>query len=278
MIIEHDQIRQAVRQRYAQAAGASSCASNPASHSCGCHSQSGCCGSNSSNTTADEVSKQLGYDGHELQGVPEGANLGLGCGNPQAIAELKPGEIVLDLGCGGGLDCFLASAKVGQFGRIIGVDMTPEMVSQARSNVVKSGRTNIEIRLGEIENLPVADHSVDVVISNCVINLSPDKPRVLDEAFRVLKAGGRLAVSDVVRIRELPAAIRENMEFYTRCSAGAVSTEELEAMLSKSGFTGIQIIPKTESAGYIHDWSPDADLALEHYIVSADIRAVKKTS
>lgn len=259
-----DQIRQIVRNRYKeialQEANQSSCCSS-----------SNCC---STPSNYNEVSTQLGYSDHELFSVPDGANLGLGCGNPQAIADLKPGEVVLDLGSGGGFDCFLAARRVSEIGSVIGVDMTPEMISRARRNAEKGGFTNTEFRLGEIEHLPVADNTVDAIISNCVINLSPDKPQVFKEAYRVLKSGGRLAVSDIVAATELPLEIKNNLdEFYASCISGASSIQELELMLQQSGFIQISIEPKDESRIFIKDWVDGANI--EDYIVSAVIKAVK---
>ncbi|MED4355106.1 arsenite methyltransferase [Schinkia azotoformans] len=259
-----DQIRQTVRNRYKeialQGANQSSC----------CSSSNSCGGSSDFN----EVSSQLGYSNQELSSVPEGANLGLGCGNPQAIADLKQGEVVLDLGSGGGFDCFLAARQVADTGTVIGVDMTPEMISRARSNAEKGVFTNTEFRLGEIEYLPVADNSVDVIISNCVINLSPDKPQVFREAYRVLKSGGRIAVSDIVTTTELPVEIRNNMdEFYASCVSGASLIKDLELMLKQSGFVQISIEPKDESREFIKDWVEGSNI--EDYIVSAVIKAVK---
>ena len=221
----------------------------------------------------DNDSLALGYSLEELLSVPAGANLGLGCGNPQAIAGLNPGEIVLDLGAGGGLDCFLAARQVGENGRVIGVDMTPEMVNRARVNAANSGFRNVEFRLGEIENLPVADGSVDVIMSNCVINLSPEKQRVFNEAFRVLKPGGRLAVSDVVAVAEMPDEFRSNPELVAGCVGGASLISDLETMLAKAGFIEAVVDVKVESADFIQDWAPDRPLT--DYIRSAYIQAVK---
>lgn len=257
-----DEIRQSIRKRYGQIvlqqSNSGGCCSGTPSGSC---------------TSTDEVSSKLGYSSEELTSVPQGANLGLGCGNPQAIAELTPGETVLDLGSGGGFDCFLASRQVGENGHVIGVDMTPEMVSQARKNATKGNFSNTEFRLGEIEHLPVADGSVDVIISNCVINLSPDKPQVFQEAYRVLKPGGRLAISDVVTTAELPEEVKNDRNALSSCISGASSIHEVEQMLRKSGFTQIGIMPKEESREFIRDWVPGSNL--QDYIVSAVIRAVK---
>jgi SAM-dependent methyltransferase len=259
-----DQIRQNVRNRYKQIALQEVNAGN-----C-CATSSACC------ATPTEISSKLGYSAEQLSAAPEGSNLGLGCGNPQAIAELKPGEVVLDLGCGGGFDCFLAAGRVGETGRVIGVDMTPEMISKARANAAKGGFSNTEFRLGEIEHLPVADQSVDVIISNCVINLSPDKPQVFREAFRVLKPGGRLAISDVVLTAELPPAIKNDLDAYTGCMSGASSIDELKMILEQCGFTRITIEPKDESRTFIKDWLPGSNI--EDYLVSATIKAEKPQS
>jgi len=257
---KQDAIRQAVRQQYGQIAENNSCGCSPS-----------CCGTVPAEV--DALSQVLGYSVDETGAVPEGANLGLGCGNPQAIAALKDGETVLDLGCGAGFDCFLAARQVGDRGRVIGVDMTPAMVSKARGNAEKGSYRNVEFRLGEIENLPVADGIVDVIISNCVINLSPDKPRVFAEAFRVLKPGGRLAISDVVAFAEMPAELRQDMALLTGCMAGASLISEVEEMLVNAGFEQIHIVPKDESKSFIPDWAPGT--AVTDHVVSATIEAVK---
>ena len=192
-----------------------------------------------------DTSRHMGYTESEMNSVPEGANLGLGCGNPTAIAALRPGETVVDLGSGGGFDCFLAAAKVGNTGRVIGVDMTAEMIDLARANAKKGGFANVEFRLGEIENLPVGDCTADVVISNCVINLSPDKDRVFREAFRVLKPGGRIMVSDIVLLRELPGEVRNSVAAYVGCVAGAVSRDSYLNAVREAGFSNIRVLQET---------------------------------
>jgi len=197
-----------------------------------------CCG----DAEPHEISKSIGYSEEDLGSVPEGANLGLGCGNPVALASLEEGEIVLDLGSGGGLDCFIAANKVGDKGKVIGVDMTPEMIDEARENARKSKRKNVEFRLGEIENLPVADNLVDVVISNCVINLSPNKKRVFEEAFRVLKPGGRSMVSDIVLLKDLPDVVKRSVEAYVGCLSGAMLKEEYLKAIREAGFRNVKII------------------------------------
>jgi SAM-dependent methyltransferase len=193
----------------------------------------------------EAIGKKIGYTEEELQAVPEGANLGLGCGNPVALASIKAGEVVLDLGSGAGFDAFLAANKVGKEGRVIGVDMTPEMIEKARGNASKGNYENVEFRLGEIENLPVADSSVDVVISNCVINLSPDKARVFSEAFRVLKPGGRLFISDIVLLKELPDFIENSIEAYIGCLAGAIMKDQYLEAIKAAGFHEVSIIDET---------------------------------
>ncbi len=260
--LKHDEIRQAVRQRYSEAAQSEG----------GCGSGSSCCGTGGKTSAAD-ASMILGYSRSDVDIVPQGANLGLGCGNPQAIAALQTGEIVLDLGSGAGFDCFLAARQVGNRGHVIGVDMTPIMISKARTNAVAGAYSNVEFRLGEIENLPLADNSVDVIISNCVINLSPDKARVFQEAWRVLKVGGRLAISDVVASATLPESVQQDMTLYTGCMAGASTIDQLEKMLVAAGFVNIRLKPMDESRSFIREWAPGRKI--EDYVVSATIEAVK---
>jgi len=230
--VKEEKIKKLVRNRYAEVAKASG--------SC-CGSASSCC---SSPTTA-EVSRKIGYSGNEISSVPEGSNLGLGCGNPTALASLKEGEQVLDLGSGAGFDCFLAANKVGEKGKVIGVDMTPEMIDKARENARKGKYKNVEFRLGEIENLPASDNSVNVVISNCVINLSPNKKRVFQEAFRVLTPQGRLMVSDIVLLKELPEKIAGNFEAYAGCLAGAELKDRYLNLIREAGFQQVEIVEET---------------------------------
>jgi SAM-dependent methyltransferase len=237
---------------------------------CGTADSSVCCGSDRPSATGAD---KLGYSADEIAALPEGADLGLGCGNPQAIASLKPGETVLDLGSGAGFDCFLAAHSVGPTGHVVGVDMTPEMLSKARASATKSSAQNVEFRLGEIESLPVSDNTVDVIISNCVINLSPDKPRVFREAFRTLKPGGRLAMADIVRSAEIPADLSADLAAHCGCVAGAASVAELEAMLGAAGFADIRIQPKDASREFIRSWIPGHNAA--DFVVSATIEAVK---
>jgi SAM-dependent methyltransferase len=201
-----------------------------------------CCGGTD---LARDISKSIGYTEEELKAVPKGANLGLGCGNPVALASLREGETVLDLGSGAGFDCFLAADKVGKSGRVIGVDMTPEMIEKARENARKGNYANVEFRLGEIENLPAADNSVDIVISNCVINLAPDKNRVFAETFRVLKPGGRLMISDMVLLKELPDFIKNSIEAYIGCLSGAIKRDEYIDAIKAAGFQEVSIIDET---------------------------------
>jgi len=218
----------------------------------------------------NDLGRALGYSDEELAAAPAGANLGLGCGNPQAIAGLKPGEVVLDLGSGAGFDCFLAARQVGESGRVIGVDMTPEMLQRARENARAGGYTNVEFRLGEIEHLPVADRSVDVIISNCVINLSPEKEQVFREAFRVLRPGGRIAISDMVSLVPLSPSVREDLALYVGCLAGVATVDELQAMLAGAGFVDIVIRPK-DSEQLLDAWG--AGETLKNQVFSAYIEA-----
>lgn len=228
--MEEEIIKKAVRENYAKAATGSSC---------GCGSITNCCGQVD---MAEEISTGIGYFEEDLAKLPKGSNLGLGCGNPIAMASLKKGEVVLDLGSGAGIDCFLAAEKVGPEGKIIGVDMTPEMLEKARENVNKSNYKNVEFRLGEIENLPVADNTIDIVISNCVINLVPDKDRVFSEAFRVLKPGGRIMVSDIVLLKELPEIIQNNMSAYVGCISGAIIKDNYLNAIKYAGFKDVKIM------------------------------------
>jgi SAM-dependent methyltransferase len=259
-----DEIRQSVRDSYAKVAEASD-----AGECCGV--ESSCCGVPADINSLH--STRLGYSEDDLQSVPAGADMGLGCGNPRAIAGLQAGETVLDLGSGGGFDAFLAAREVGASGRVIGVDMTPAMVSKARRNAESAGLSNVEFRLGEIEYLPVADNSIDVIISNCVINLSPDKTQVFRDALRVLKPGGRLAISDVVATAELPEEVQDDPQLHASCVSGAALLDDLQAMLESAGFADIRIAPKDESREFIRDWVPGS--GVEDYVLSAHIEAVK---
>ena len=225
-----DQIREIVKSRYAKVA----LESTPC-----CTPRKSCCGSSHG---AEDLSRQVGYTENDINSVPEGANLGLGCGNPVALASLKEGDVVLDLGSGAGFDAFLAAAKVGPAGRVIGVDMTPEMIEKAKANARKGSFQNVEFRLGEIENLPVSDNEVDVIISNCVINLSPNKEQVFKEACRVLKPGGRLLVSDLVLLRPLPESIRQSVDAYVGCIAGAVMKKHYLAAMESAGFHNVMVV------------------------------------
>lgn len=231
--MKQKEIKKVVRERYGSIAREEgSCFTAAAS----------CCGSAG---IAEEISRRIGYGDEEISSVPEGANLGLGCGNPVAMASLKEGETVLDLGSGAGFDCFLAARRVGKEGKVIGVDMTHEMLDRARDNARKGNYTNVEFRLGEVENIPAADNSVDVVISNCVINLAPDKKKVFKEAFRVLKPGGRLMISDIVLLKELPEPIRDSIEAYIGCVAGATMRDEYLKTIKNAGFIDIQVLDET---------------------------------
>ena len=262
-----DEIRDAVRAYYSAIAtgGSPGC--------CSPKGQTGCCVTEEDLVHSQTSSEKLGYTAKQLTEAPVESNLGLGCGNPQAIAELKTGETVLDLGSGAGFDSFLAARQVEPTGRVIGVDMTPTMISKARENAAKGNFANVEFRLGEIEHMPLADNTVDAIISNCVINLSPSKQQVFHEAWRVLKSGGRLAISDIVASAELPEEVRRDLALYTGCMAGASLIGDLEAMLQAAGFVDIRIQPKDASRVFIRDWAPGR--SIEDYVVSASIEAVK---
>ncbi|HEY0250474.1 MAG TPA: arsenite methyltransferase [Kofleriaceae bacterium] len=247
-----DETRATVRDHYAKvSAGKAGCAP-------------GCCG-----VMPSDQSQLIGYSAEELAVLPDGADMGLGCGNPQAIASLREGETVLDLGSGGGFDAFLAARAIGPTGKVIGVDMTAEMVSLARRNAAKVHATNVEFRLGEIEHLPVADASVDAILSNCVVNLSPEKSAVFREAFRVLKVGGRIAISDVVAIAPIPAEVLAQSENLSACISGAAAVDDVRRMLTEAGFSSIEINIAPRSAEIVGSWAEGAD----KYIASATIEA-----
>ena len=277
--MKDEDIRQAVREHYGSIAVEKTSCCGPVS-ACGC----GCSG----DAPVDALSKAIGYSNYELEAVPDGANLGLGCGNPTALASLKKGETVLDLGSGAGFDCFLAANVVGETGRVIGIDMTHEMLGKARENAVKGNYENVEFRLGEIENIPAADNAVDVVISNCVINLSPDKPKVFGESFRVLKPGGRLMVSDIVLEKELPEALRSSIAAYVGCISGALLKEAYLEAIRQAGFGDVRILEETAypvesmmadpTAGVIMDklgLSPEVIMENARSIVSIKVQGIK---
>jgi arsenite methyltransferase len=226
----------------------------------------GCCGS-----TPAGYAQTLGYTVDDTSAVPEGADLGLGCGNPTAIAALRPGETVLDLGSGAGFDCFLAARQVGPTGRVIGVDMTPDMIRKARANAAKVKADNVEFRLGEIEHLPVSDGSVDAILSNCVINLSPEKAAVFREAFRVLRAGGRLAISDVVATGPIPVELQNQAAALAGCVSGAAHVDDVRAMLRDAGFVDVEVRISPRSAEVVGSWLP----GIEAFVASATIEARK---
>jgi arsenite methyltransferase len=231
LVVEEDKVRKSVREGYAKIAEDRLC----------CGSSATCCG----DSTYEEMSKKFGYTEEELKSVPEGSNLGLGCGNPAALASLKEGETAIDLGAGGGVDCFLAAKKVGKSGKVIGVDMTPAMIDKARENARKGNYKNVEFRLGEIENLPVADNTADVIMSNCVINLAPNKKKVFEEAFRVLRPGGRLMVSDIVLLKELSETIRKKAH-PASCVKGAMMKDKYLETIGHAGFEDVRIIKETQ--------------------------------
>lgn len=263
--MDEQTVREMVRARYgsiAEAAADAAC----------CGPTTSCCGDEAPGDPAAK-SRRMGYSDAELAAVPDGANLGLGCGNPQAIAALRPGEVVLDLGSGAGFDCFLAADQVGPQGRVIGVDMTHEMLKKARENAAKIGVTNVEFRLGELEHLPVADNTADVVMSNCVINLVPDKAQVFRESFRALKPGGRVAISDVVNTTPLSAELASDSTLLCGCIGGAAPIDRLTVWLSEAGFIDVKITPKPESRELIATWAPGR--GIEDYVISATVEARK---
>jgi SAM-dependent methyltransferase len=263
--MEAAQIKEMVRARYggiAEATGDASC----------CAPASSCRGDTAPGTPAAK-SRQMGYSDTELAAVPNGANLGLGCGNPQAIAGLKPGEVVVDLGSGAGFDCFLAAGQVGASGRVIGIDMTHEMLKKARENAAKISAANVEFRLGELEHLPVADNTADAILSNCVINLVPDKAQVFREAYRVLKPGGRLAISDVVNTVPLSPELQGDPALLCGCISGAAPVERIETWLAQAGFTDVRVTPKPESRELVASWAPGR--GIENFVASATIEARK---
>jgi arsenite methyltransferase len=279
---DKEKIRQTVRERYGNIAKSEKAVSgiNPSASCCGETGNSKgkspanpCCGEPEIST--EQLSALMGYSKDDILSIPDGANMGLGCGNPVALASLKPGETVVDLGSGGGFDCFLAAKQVGETGQVIGVDMTPDMLSKARTNTVKMGTKNVEFRLGEIEHLPVADNSADIIMSNCVINLSPDKFGVYSDVFRVLKPGGRLAISDVLATAPLPEEIKNDLALVTACIGGAATIDDTVMMLEKAGFQDIKIKPKDDSRKLIQQWDPAKRENAGDYIVSAYIEAVK---
>ena len=259
--LKNDRIRELVRENYGQIADAGT----------SCCDSSSCC--TPSGQEPQLLSLQLGYSLLDLSAAPAGANLGLGCGNPQAIANLQAGETVLDLGSGAGFDCFLAARQVGTNGHVTGVDMTPQMITKARANAETDGYDNVDFRLGEIEHLPVADASVDVIISNCVINLSPDKAAVFAEAFRVLKPGGRLAISDVVAFAPIPDDARADMSLLSACVSGAEQVDVVERLLTQVGFEDVQVAPKDDSKTFMADWAPGTPIT--DYVISATIEGRK---
>ena len=277
---EKEEIRKAVRDSYGKIARLRTKASGLISALSCCgeqeisdtkRSSASCCGA--PEFTLEQMSEAMGYSKDDLESTPKGANLGLGCGNPVALASLKPGETVVDLGSGGGFDCFLAADKVGKNGKVIGVDMTPDMISKARKSAQDANIDNVEFRLGEIEHLPVADNSADIIMSNCVINLSPDKQSVYKDAFRALKPGGRLAISDILATQELPAEVKNDLALHSACVGGAATVESTVTMLEQAGFRDIIIDVKEESRKIINEWMPGSNPG--NYIVSAYIEAKK---
>ncbi len=279
--LDKEKIKKKVRESYgniAKAGGAfpaersaASCC-GPSENSVTTEAEASCCGSN---LTVEKMSNLMGYSKEDVESVPEGANMALGCGNPVALASLKPGETVVDLGSGGGFDCFLAAKEVGEAGQVIGVDMTSDMISKARKNAEKMGTANVDFRLGEIEHLPVADNSADIIMSNCVINLSPDKESVYRDAFRVLKPGGRLSISDIVATARLPEKIQKDLELVSACVGGAATIDDTREIMEAIGYEDIRIVPNDHSRDLIREWDPNRSENAVDYIVSASIEAVK---
>ena len=264
-LMETAEIKEMVRARYGGiAAGTRADASGPIAPSC--------CGT-VPDAAVDDKARVMGYSAEELAAVPDGANLGLGCGNPQAIAAMKPGEVVVDLGSGAGFDCLLAARQVGAAGHVIGVDMTHEMLAKARANAAKLGAANVEFRLGEIEHLPIADNTADVILSNCVINLVPDKAQVFREAFRILRPGGRLAISDVVNIKPLTPDLAADPALVCGCVAGAAPATQVELWLQAAGFRDVRVTVKQESRDLVASWAPGR--GIEDHVASAIVEARK---
>lgn len=277
---EKEEIRNAVRERYGEIARTR--ADKSGGKTAGCRPmisgnipdekrQSSCCCQK--DFSADTISEIIGYTKEEMENVPDDADMGLGCGNPVALASVKPGETVVDLGSGGGIDCFLAAGKVGDSGKVIGVDMTPDMISLARRNKEKTGINHVEFRLGEIEHLPVENNTADLIISNCVINLSPQKRQVYQDAFRVLKPGGRLAVSDILAQKPLPEDIQENLSLVSACIGGAATIDDTQQMLKQVGFEEISITPGKFNRELVDELFPGCHVG--EYVVSTYIQARK---
>jgi SAM-dependent methyltransferase len=264
MTSNKEEIRDVIRKNYAEVA-------LKGSEGGGCCCSGGCCGGSS--VDISEVSMRIGYTEDDINNAPLEANMGLGCGNPIAIASIQRGDTVLDLGSGGGFDCFLARKQVGDSGSVIGVDMTPEMIKLARENTIKSGYTNVEFRLGEIEHLPVADETIDIIISNCVVNLSLEKEKVFREAYRVLKKGGRLSISDVVATVELPDQIKQDLRLLAGCIAGAEYVDNIITMLQDAGFINVKLTPKDNSREILKSWAPNR--TIEDYVASYIIEGTK---
>jgi arsenite methyltransferase len=256
--MKDEKIKDYVRKGYAKIARKSDSCCEPANSCCGDIGM------------ASAISQQIGYSEEELKSIPEGANLGLGCGNPIALASLKEGEFVLDLGAGAGFDCFLAANQVGATGKVIGIDMTPEMVEKARENAKKGNYTNVEFKLGEIEDLPIDNEIVDIIISNCVINLSPDKKKVFEEAFRVLKPGGRIMVSDIVLLKELPDFIKDSIDAYVSCVSGALLKDDYIESIKNAGFQDIEIIDETLFPVDLINTDPIVESIKEHIHITPE--------